>query len=359
MSNCCTECFNDSILKDHINSNGTQGNCNYCGAQNVNCINPEDLEDIFTPLVKLYDIVENFMPGEELREFEGQFIWEKLNYDWEIFAFYEYHKQEKLVREIFESQSDPKEGDDQFLNSWVEIEDDYYGHREDSQGDLARLWNAFCDEIKYENRYFPTKTLNSELLTNLISLLGTPIQMGNRYYRARNPGSKIKLPPSKMGKPPKELSQSGRANPKGIPYLYLSSAIKTAIAEIRPYHKARVTVGKFQVINSLNVVDLRDPHIDSPFQFGNRLEFAYRYMGFLRKLGSELSKTVDPNFADLEYIPLQYLCECIKTEDYDGVLYKSSVADGDNIAVFSDDKLKCISTALYEVTDTEYTFIKK
>ena len=158
-----------------------------------------------------------------------------------------------------------------------------------------------------------------------------------------------------MGKPSVEQSQHGRANPRGIPYLYIASDVKTAIAEVRPSVGDNVTVGSFMVKAPLKVVDLRDPKIDDPFRFGDNLEFVMRYLRFLRRLGSELSKTVTPKEAELEYIPLQYLCEFIRNCGFDGVVYNSSVAEGYNLAVFADDKLECTSTGLYEIGKIEYT----
>lgn len=150
-------------------------------------------------------------------------------------------------------------------------------------------------------------------------------------------------------------SQYGRANPKGIPYLYVASDVKTAIAEIRPFLKDKITVGHFSVKAPLEVVDLRDPKIDDPFRYGDNLEFVVRYLNFLRRLGFELSKTVSPKEAELEYIPLQYLCEFIRKSGFDGVIYKSSVAEGYNVAIFADHKVECRNAELYEIKDIQYT----
>ena len=38
--------------------------------------------------------------------------------------------------------------------------------------------------------------------------------------------------------------------------------------------------------------------------------------------------------AAIDYVPSQYLCEFIKKARYDGVLYRSSVSDGMNLALF-------------------------
>ena len=134
----------------------------------------------------------------------------------------------------------------------------------------------------------------------------------------------------------------------------MSSDVETAIAEIKPFSKDKVTVGKFVVKSRMNAVDLRNPRIDDPFRFGYNLEFMVTHLKFLRRLGTELTKTVSPKEAELEYIPLQYLCEFIKKSGFDGVIYKSSVADGHNMAIFNDSKLECVDTELYEVENTKY-----
>jgi len=54
------------------------------------------------------------MPLEDLKKCDGQFIWEKLNEDWDVFAFYDYEKQEELIRTIF-LRGDPRDGDPQLL----------------------------------------------------------------------------------------------------------------------------------------------------------------------------------------------------------------------------------------------------
>jgi biotin carboxylase len=152
-----------------------------------------------------------------------------------------------------------------------------------------------------------------------------------------------------MGKPPTKKSQHGRANPQGIPYLYLASNHETAIAEIRPAIHDKITVGKFQINTNIEVIDLRNPGIKSPFAHGYELEYIIQHLNFLRKLGSEISKPINPEDSDLDYIPLQYLCEFIKHRGYDGVIYKSSVGTGYNIAIFNDNKISCVSTKLYEL----------
>ena len=80
--------------------------------------------------------------------------------------------------------------------------------------------------------------------------------------------------------------------------------------------------------------------IVSPFLLGDENEVGLLRgdIDFLEKLGDELTRPVLPQSAAIEYIPSQYLCEFIKKSGFDGVLYRSSVSDGVNLALFDPDK---------------------
>ena len=153
-----------------------------------------------------------------------------------------------------------------------------------------------------------------------------------------------------LGMPPKEKATEGRANPKWISYLYLASDTDTAISELRPQVKNKISVGKFVVNKNISVVDLRRPYIDTPFRWGDKLNFVLDVQHFLRLLGYILSQPVDKDETTKEYLPTQYLCEFVKTHGYDGILYKSFRGNGYNVVLFGEDKVKCEDTKLYVVT---------
>jgi hypothetical protein len=345
MSLCCPNCFNDKFLKNHLRENGGPGNCDFCGKRSRYCIDPEELASLFRPVIDLYSIVEDFMPLYDLKEWDGEFVWEKLNHDWEIFDL-DYKQQEELLRTMFPC-TDPKEGDEPFLHSHVEREGEYWGTDDEKNEKIENRWEAFCREIKFENRFFIRDKFEIERFEALLSSQ-TEYLNKLKFYRARNEKCK-KLKPSEMGKPPLEKSKHGRANPKGIPYLYLASDPQTAVAEIRPEVHDKITVGTFKINKPLNIINLQNPVLGSPFQYGDDLEYILVHFPFLRKLGTEISKPIDPEASELEYLPLQYLCEFIKSKGYDGVKYGSSVGEGYNLAVFNDDKANCTETKLYAI----------
>ncbi len=71
---------------------------------------------------------------------------------------------------------------------------------------------------------------------------------------------------------------------------------------------------------------------------------------FLERLGEELTRPVQPAGAAIDYIPSQYLCEFIKKSGFDGVVYRSSVSDGINLALFDPDQATGGAVSLFNVT---------
>ena len=344
MSNCCTECFLDEFLKERIKEEGVLGDCNFCGSKNVHIIVPKELQYYFDPLINLYTAQVEFYPTHLLREGEGRFIWQILSEDWEVFDDWEVGH--KIIEEMYEENfEDPP----LFLENYVDIEAEWYGHDQDFSDNLKKQWDEFCEEIAHRNRFFPQKKFDNELLIEILTFLESIIAPGESLFRARSTRDRKKLPPEEMRKPPTERTTEGRANPQGISYLYLASNSDTAISEKRPQLKDSITVGEFKVNDEINVVDLSQPQIGTPFKWGDKLEFVLKIQGFLIMLGFILSKPVDRNKTSLEYLPTQYLCEFIKDQDFHGVLYNSFLGDGYNVVLFDETKVECVCTKLHVV----------
>lgn len=330
--NCCSNCFNDAFLKTVIiQKSKSLGNCDFCQMKDTNIINPEELNDYFQPLLDLYETA-----GKN-----GKSIAQLLKNDWVLFTSLDDGKVIRLLESIF---------DMKFNGLFISKQN----------GDEANIlnWNDFKIELKYNNRYFPKNAPNYEHLAELLPYNLSAYESIPKYlYRARvNIDTEI-IDIFEMGKPPEKISTAGRANPIGIPYLYTASNIKTAIAEIRPHRGDNITVATFEVRELLTLVDLRNPRETiSPFKLDeNGLNQIFINLNYLCHLGDELSKPILPREAHLEYLSSQYLCELIKHCGYDGVIYKSSVGDGDNYAIFSDNKLKAIETKVYSVDNVEIT----
>lgn len=184
-----------------------------------------------------------------------------------------------------------------------------------------------------------------------------PIEDQDRdWFRARIQKSSAPYPGEQMGAPPKHLASHGRANPAGIPYLYLGSKTGTAVAEVRPHPGETVCVAAFRLESGLKVVDLRNPRqLVSPFLLADEDDIALLRgdIEFLERLGTELTTPVLPNAAAIDYIPSQYLCEFIKKCHHNGVLYSSSISDGVNLALFDPALATVGNVELYKVQSVD------
>ena len=71
----------------------------------------------------------------------------------------------------------------------------------------------------------------------------------------------------------------------------------------------------------------------------------------------ELSRPVRKQDVHLDYLPTQFLCEFVKSKEFDAIEYRSSMnADGYNLAIFNDDKLECVDAKFYSVRSLKYQY---
>ncbi len=328
--NCCPNCFSDNFLQSHINAvSNKKGKCSFCKTDNATLIKPDELFDRFEPLLELYE-----------KDRDGVALNELLQIDWNVFTITANRIQQKLLKaiscnnDLFKVKFKPV-----FLIEQKNVEQ----------------WENFREELKHRNRFFPNNAPDKSNLEPFGKHIGVILNKGSQvFFRARINTSDKPYKISQMSKPLKTSVSNGRANPIGIPYLYLASSVDTAISEIRGNKGEIVTIAEFIMNKDLELADLRDPkNTISPFELNeeNELELIYKNMPFLTLLGNELSKPIIPREANLEYLPSQYLCELLKNIGFHGIIYKSSIANGNNYVVFDDKKLKAVRTYQYQITD--------
>ncbi len=212
------------------------------------------------------------------------------------------------------------------------------------QSENLRRWSYLRDELMHKNRWFLSEPLDVDRIEELLNRLIAPLESldVSNWYRARLLNHEDLFSLEEMGAPPPHLAGHGRANPAGIPYLYLGSTKATSVAELRPHTGERACVASFRLSRSdLKFADLRNPRkLLTPLLSDETEIIRLRAdLPLLERLGDELTRPVQPRGAPYEYIPTQYLCELIKNCGFDGVLYRSSVSidEGINVAVFEPD----------------------
>lgn len=326
---CCPKCFSDDFLQKHIIANKIKvAKCSFCNTENISLIKPKRLFDLFESFLEMYIEDKKGMPLDEL-----------IQSDWDVFSIEDISKRKKLVIAL--------SGNDNLLN--VTYKPVYSKEKQN-----VEQWEIFREELKHKNRFFPNNAPTIEILEPFGKYIGMRIKRGVQdFYRARINSLGEPIDILEMGKPHKKKVSNGRANPIGIPYLYVASTIDTAIAEIRGHKGEIVTIAKFEMNNDLELADLRNPKSTiSPFELEeDELELIYKNLPFLELLGKELSKPVIPREANLEYLPSQYLSELLKHIGFHGIIYRSSVSTGDNYVIFDDKRLKAVKGCQYEITD--------
>jgi RES domain len=327
---CSPECFGDRGLRRDIipSLSPSTGDCSYCGTAGINLIEPVALRDVFELLVSVYE------PDPA-----GKSLVEWLKEDWDLF------------RHTAMDVAHAKELLGEILDDGDIVQKPFSPSAAYHSAALAR-WETLRDELMYKNRYFLNEVLDTDRLKELLGHLPAD-DMPTQWYRARILTGDVAYPIDQMGAPPARLAAHGRANPAGIPYLYLGSLPDTAAAEVRPHTGEVACVAEFTVASPLRAVDLRNPRaLVSPFVLANASAIGQLRadITFLERLGDELTRPVLPRSAAIDYIPSQYLCEFIKKAGYDGVVYRSSVSKGINLALFDPTKATGRTVSLYMIT---------
>lgn len=316
---CCANCFGNLGLAKEIASRAkATSDCTYCSSKNAKIINPAELGEGFRGLLDSYE-----------QHTEGLSLVQWLRDDWDMFNH----------PKMDDAHAKYLLGD--ILNDGEIVRKLFVPVSQSTAAPVSR-WEELRQELMHRNRFFPDVQIDLETLRNLLqALVLDQSDIPTKWYRARIQTEDEPFPIEKMGAPPPKIAAHGRANPAGIPYLYVASDKQTAISEVRPHAGEKVCVAGFTTASNLNLIDLRHPRRSvSPFSLADflpdeanpgqiRLEIA-----FLQRLGDELTQPVSPSDAAFEYAPSQYLCEFIKQCGYDGVIYRSSIGGGMNLALF-------------------------
>jgi hypothetical protein len=290
---CCAECFGDRGLRKNIiplRSTAT-GVCSYCRSAGVAVIDPFTLAEYFELLISAYR-----------QDNEGKLLVQWFREDWGMFEHPQMddYRAKDLLSEI--------------LNDG-EIVRRTFSPAPALDADRLGEWELLRDELMYRNRFFPNVNIDLERLERLFSRLIIDIdEVPQVWFRARIQSGDAVFQGTEMGAPPRRVATHGRANPAGIPYLYLASTSTAAISEVRPHTGETACVAEFRTPRDLKLVDLRSPKkMVSPFLLADAEDITRMRsdLPFLERLGDELTRPVVPQAAAIDYTPSQYLSEFI------------------------------------------------
>ena len=235
-------------------------------------------------------------------------------------------------------------------------------------------YTRFVQSVRKSNRYVwdDKVRLFLETVVATITQRDTPIPMGSVLYRAQqgidwerqydehgnHAGDQPYGYAASRMKPLKDRAREGRANPTGIPVLYVGKTVETAISEVRPWIGAEVSVARCAVVRPLRALDLSLGHASSlGFSHLDKLIHSIPFTAAEKKscvwndIDRAFSRPVTTSDNVADYAPTQILAEVFKRQGYDALLYKSQFGDEDgyNVAIFDPDAVEVLSCAPYEV----------
>lgn len=162
---------------------------------------------------------------------------------------------------------------------------------------------------------------------------------------------------SKRMKPLPDSASEGRANPKGIPCLYVATDKETAMSEVRPWLNATISVGRFRVARDLKILDFSVAQEKRKFHiYLSEPDLEKRIEAVWSDIDKAFSRPTKNSDIKSDYAPTQIISEFVKSKGYDGIAYKSSFSKGHNIALFDLNSATMFDCKLYEASEIKFNF---
>lgn len=184
-------------------------------------------------------------------------------------------------------------------------------------------------------------------------------QLGCEYGRKEHDGDvdEFEWPfsPERM-KPLRHSAHEGRVNPKGIPCLYVGSERETAMAEVRPWVGATLSLATLRVERDLTLVDCSVGSGGGSPIFLVEPEGEMRTQAIWRQVDKDFSRPVENEMSTAEYVPTQVIAEFFKQKGIDAIGYKSGLEAGFNLAIFDPALATVVACGLYSADSIRYAF---
>lgn len=332
----CPNCFSDNELKGFIGSSSTKGDCKICSAKDVPLLDLKELLDFFQ------ELIDNFR-----RSATGESLKSKISGTWSLFSNHDIANM--ILNEVLPQ-----------LITEITNSEDFVNFRNDIIENV-RHWSILKEDLKWSKRYIPDITRLEDLgwdafFNTPFELKSTDILFRARLHQASgNPAFST----HEMMCPPATIAPGGRANPPGIPYLYLSDSQETVLYEVRAGYLDEISLGTFKLkdaVSSAKIVDFTEN--TSLFQPG-RINETIKARLLRAMISTDLSKPMRRYDSELEYVPTQFICEYIKVfTGATGIRFNSSVhPSGNNFVVFDQSLMECTDVKVKKISRLNLKFI--
>lgn len=330
-------CFNDEEIKQFIISSASQeGKCANCNSISK-YVEIEELLDFFFEFLSVFTKDEDGIP-----------LYKLVQQDWNIFS--ENFNYQDVLNEVM-----------LLLNIDFTAMDKVTYIPEIKE--CIEYWDILKDDIKWNSRFLANIEHLIELKWDKLFGIYSAIDKDQNLYRARihYDGDKSPFGLNEMTCPPRKEAVAGRANPQGIPYLYMCHEINTTLYETRVSYLDIVSIGIFRLkdIDEIEIVDFT--LCQSPFSndIDNMVDFVKGKL-LRQRISGELSKPIRRFDSELEYVPTQFICEFIRHHTgAQGIQFYSSLHQGGiNVVLFSKNSVQCIDEQIHQVSEIEIKALK-
>ncbi len=337
-------------MRRHLRRTGQRGDCDYCGAQALPVVRPQELRELFEPLVHMYEPVEpgtHYDPDGIRDALDFESLGHELDDRWEVFSRdLDTEDRDRLLDDIWvrPGRWDESVYDDLPSGPWAG-KDERMWHVTPEQ-----TWRWFAeafkrggwDEIHEDDSgelMPPHRWVDASIRHRNAVRIITP---RTALYRGRpheplppEVNEPTIWPSTEMHAPPADKARRGRANRADEPMFYAAHEVRTAICEAGREPGTYVTVRQVAARRNLRVADLtRFLGVAQPFGVAN-LEDIDRHSRLLFQLNRELCRPVSDVDAEIEYLPTQCLADAIRAAGYDGIRFRSSkYPAGTNVVIF-------------------------
>lgn len=180
-------------------------------------------------------------------------------------------------------------------------------------------------------------------------------QLGSEWHDDPEHPALLALPSERM-KPRRGRATEGRANPKGLPVLYLATTKETAMAEVRPSKGIDISLAQFKVLRDLTIVDFSTEDDHHPIYLKEPADEAARDAAVWADIDRAFSAPTERSDDGVEYVATQIITDAIRAAGYDGIAYQSGLEKGHNVALFDLDAADVINCALWDLKSVSYEF---
>jgi hypothetical protein len=324
----CPNCFADKELKGYISSSTDIGFCKICNSENVPLLSIDELLDFFQ------ELMDNFKASPD-----GEPLKSKIQSNWSFFSTHN-------IGSIILNEVLPR------ITTSIQNSEDLVNYTEDIIENFS-YWEKFKDKLKWSNRFISDIGYLEELGWDGFFNTQFELKPSDELFRARvhHKSSLKAYRIEEMMCPPRSLAGGGRANPLGIPYLYLSDNPETVLYEIRASYLDELSIGKFQLKKELISVKIVDFTEDTSLFQPTNVNQTIKSKLLRNKISRDLSKPMRRYDSEIEYIPTQFICEFIKIfTGASGIRFSSSLhTTGKNIVMFDQNLMECNKVYLRKI----------